>query len=75
MRFGYVSLRIKPSSLQRHFVSIDEILVGSNGTAEKMPLKSVKLLRRIQRIERLPDPRQRVVLKFIDALIDQESKR
>lgn len=56
-------------------VSIDEILVGSNGTSEKTPLKSVKLLRRIQRIERLPEPRQRVVLKFIDALIDQESSR
>jgi hypothetical protein len=33
----------------------------------------VKLLRRIQRIEQLPEARQRVVLKFIDALIDQES--
>ena len=56
-------------------VSIDEILVGGNGASEKTPLKSVKLLRRIQRIERLPEPRQRVVLKFIDALIDQESSR
>lgn len=56
-------------------VSIDEILVGSNGTAEKTPLSSVKLLRRIQRIEKLPEARQRVVLKFIDALIDQETGR
>lgn len=56
-------------------VSIDEILVGSNGTAEKTPLSSVKLLRRIQRIEKLPEARQRVVLKFIDALIDQEGSR
>ena len=56
-------------------VSIDEILVGSNGTAEKTPLSSVKLLRRVQKIEKLPEARQRVVLKFIDALIDQESSR
>ena len=53
-------------------VSIDEILIGSNGTAEKTPLASVKVLRRIQRIEKLPEARQRVVLRFIDALIDQE---
>lgn len=56
-------------------VSIDEILVGSNGKAERTPLSSVKLLRRVQRIEKLPEARQRVVLKFIDALIDQESTR
>jgi len=55
-------------------VSIDEILIGSNG-AGKTPLKSLKLLRRIQRIEQLPEPRQRVVLRFIDALIDQEAGR
>jgi transcriptional regulator with XRE-family HTH domain len=53
-------------------VSIDEILVGGSATREKLPLGRVKLLRRVQRIERLPEPRQRVVLKFIDALIDQE---
>lgn len=54
-------------------VSIDLILIGTNGAAEKTPLSSVKLLRRVQRIEKLPAPRQRVVLKFIDALIDQEA--
>ena len=56
-------------------VSVDEILIGRNGTREKTPLESLKLLRRIQRIEKLPPPRQRVVLKFIDALIDQETSR
>lgn len=56
-------------------VSIDEILVGSNGTSEKTPLRSVKVLRRVQRIEALPEPRQRVVLKMLDALIDQEIGR
>jgi transcriptional regulator with XRE-family HTH domain len=55
-------------------VSTDEILIG-NGEAEKTPLASVRLLRRIQRIERLPAARQRVVLRFIDALIAQESTR
>jgi transcriptional regulator with XRE-family HTH domain len=56
-------------------VSVDEILLGGNGSAEKVSLVQLKLLRRIQRIEKLPAPRQRVVLKFIDALIDQESSR
>jgi len=56
-------------------VSIDEILLGRNGAAEKMPLSSLKLLRRLHRIEKLPAARQRIVLKFIDALIDQEIKR
>jgi transcriptional regulator with XRE-family HTH domain len=56
-------------------VSIDEILLGSNGSAEKTPLRSVKLLRRVQKIEALPEPRQRVVLRVLDALIDQEAGR
>jgi transcriptional regulator with XRE-family HTH domain len=56
-------------------VSIDEILLGTNGSAERFPLSRLKLLRRIQRIEKLPESRQRVVLKFIDALIDQEGSR
>jgi len=56
-------------------VSIDEILLGANGASEKAPLSRLKLQRRIQRIEKLPEPRQRVVLKFIDALIDQEGDR
>lgn len=53
-------------------VSTDELLVGGNGTREQKTGTSLKLVRRLQRIERLPEPRQRVVLKFIDALIDQE---
>lgn len=56
-------------------VSADEILRGSNGSHETKPPTSLKLLRRLQRIEKLPEARQRVVLKFIDALIDQESSR
>jgi transcriptional regulator with XRE-family HTH domain len=56
-------------------VSTDEILIGGNGHAEKTPLASVKLLRRVQRIEKLPAARQRVVLRVIDALIDQETRR
>ena len=56
-------------------VPTDEILIGGNGNAEKRPPTSVKLLRRLQRIERLPAARQRVVLRFIDALIDQETPR
>lgn len=56
-------------------VSVDDILVGGNGRIEKVPVGRVKLLRRVQRIEQLPEARQRVVLKIIDALIDQETSR
>jgi transcriptional regulator with XRE-family HTH domain len=56
-------------------VSADEILIGRNGSHETKPPTSLKLLRRLQRIEKLPEARQRVVLKFIDALIDQETGR
>jgi transcriptional regulator with XRE-family HTH domain len=56
-------------------VSLDELFLADNGRADKTPLRTLKLLRRIRRIESLPEARQRVVLKFIDALIDQESHR
>jgi transcriptional regulator with XRE-family HTH domain len=54
-------------------VSTDKIPFGGNGMREQKAGASLKLVRRLQRIERLPEPRQRVVLKFIDALLDQES--
>jgi transcriptional regulator with XRE-family HTH domain len=54
-------------------VSTDRLLVDGNRDLEPKPATSLKLVRRLQRIERLPEPRQRVVLKFIDALIDQEA--
>ena len=56
-------------------VSTDEILRTSNGSATPKAAPSLKLLRRLQRIERLPEARQRMVLKVIDALIDQETNR
>jgi transcriptional regulator with XRE-family HTH domain len=56
-------------------VTTDQILVGRNGSTQKRPAASLKLLRRVQRIEKLPEARQRIVLKFIDALIDQEKHR
>jgi transcriptional regulator with XRE-family HTH domain len=54
-------------------VSADEILLP-NGKGSKItkPAASLKVLRRVQRIEKLPEPRQRVVLRLLDALIDQE---
>lgn len=54
-------------------VSADEILLP-NGKGSKItkPAASLKVLRRVQRIEKLPDSRQRVVLRLLDALIDQE---
>lgn len=57
-------------------VSTDEILLGKNGhpvAAKAAP--SLKVLRRLQGIEQLPEPRQRVVLKLVDALIQQEAGR
>ncbi len=56
-------------------VSTDEILRSSNGSPTPKAAPSLKLLRRLQKIERLPEARQRVVLKLIDALIDQEHSR
>lgn len=53
-------------------VSTDAILLG-NGKHEQKPATSLRLIRRLQRIERLPEARQRVVLRFVDALIDQEA--
>jgi transcriptional regulator with XRE-family HTH domain len=55
-------------------VSTDEILRG-NGVPTPRSAPSLKLLRRLQKIEKLPEARQRVVLKLIDALIDQEINR
>ena len=53
-------------------VSTDVILLD-NGKHEHKAATSLKLIRRLQRIERLPEARQRIVLKFVDALIDQET--
>ena len=56
-------------------VSTDEILRSGNGSRTPKAAPSLKLLRRLQKIEQLPEARQRVVLKLIDALIAQESHR
>jgi transcriptional regulator with XRE-family HTH domain len=56
-------------------VSTDDILIGkagSNGGSERTPPTSLKLLRRLRRIEQLPTARQRVILKLLDALIEQD---
>jgi hypothetical protein len=52
-------------------VTADEILSGPNGRQEPTRPRSLKLLRRLRRIEQLPDPRQRAVLKVLDALLEQ----
>jgi transcriptional regulator with XRE-family HTH domain len=54
-------------------ITVDELLVGGNGAQEKKPLRSVKVLRRLQRIERLPEAKQRAVLKVLDALLEQQA--
>ena len=53
--------------------STDAILVGKNGSQHADATSDLKLRRRVQRIGKLPPARQRVVLKFLDALIDQET--
>lgn len=40
----------------------------------KKPLKSLRLIRRLQRIEKLPDSKQRAVLRVLDALLDEQTK-
>lgn len=53
-------------------VSTDALLLGgSNGSGTSGPPVSLKLLRRLQKLESLPAARQRVVLKLIDALLEQ----
>lgn len=57
-------------------VSTDDILLGKNGhRVSDKATPSLKILRRLQGIERLPEARQRVVLKLVDALIQQEAGR
>lgn len=40
----------------------------------KRPLKSLKLIRRLQRIEKLPESKQRAVLRILDALLAEQTK-
>jgi transcriptional regulator with XRE-family HTH domain len=58
-------------------VTTDEILGrnGAHGASMTRATPSLKLLRRLQKIEKLPEARQRVVLKLLDALIHQEQTR
>lgn len=53
-------------------VTTDDILMPANGKHEAKSLKSVRLARRVQRIEALPEAKQRAVLKVLDALLDQQ---
>jgi transcriptional regulator with XRE-family HTH domain len=56
-------------------ISTDEILVDRGAKAERAPTTSLKVSRRLQRIEALPQARQRVILKVLDALLAQEGSR
>jgi hypothetical protein len=55
-------------------VSADEILSGHDGGDGSKAPRSLKLLCRLRRIEQLPEPRQRAVLKVLDALLDQQDR-
>ena len=50
-------------------VSADELL-GIEPLKEKIPARTARLRKRLQRVEQLPTPDQRAVLKFVDALVD-----
>jgi transcriptional regulator with XRE-family HTH domain len=52
-------------------VSTDEILLGANGSGAKSAPTSLRLLRRLRRIEQLPTRKQNAVLKVLDALLEQ----
>jgi len=53
-------------------VSTDELL-GLESVAEKVPARTARLRKRLHRVEHLPAPDQRAVLKFVDALVDSRS--
>jgi hypothetical protein len=54
-------------------VQADELL-GVKPLKKKASPKTVRLLKRLQRIEQLPPADQRAVLKFVDALISSRSR-
>ncbi len=54
-------------------VTTDAILQGATEGTAARPGTSLKLRRRLQKIEELPEARQRVVLKLLDALLYQEA--
>jgi transcriptional regulator with XRE-family HTH domain len=54
--------------------STDAILVGDRASSTRMALASVRVMRRVRRIQQLSEPRQRAVLKVLDALLDQERR-
>lgn len=54
-------------------VSTDELLLGKKTGREKNANNahvSLKIIRRLQRIENLPEPKQKTLLKSIDLLLD-----
>jgi len=53
-------------------VSADELL-GIEPVKDKVPAKTARLRKRLQRVEHLPTPDQRAVLKFVDALVDSRA--
>ena len=55
-------------------VSADELL-GLKPVKAKASPKKARLLKRLEKIETLPAADQRVVLKFVDALLATKSRR
>jgi transcriptional regulator with XRE-family HTH domain len=54
-------------------VSPEEILGRGKRPKSKAQPPSPKLLRRLERIQRLPKPRQRTLLELVDAYLDKHS--
>ena len=55
-------------------VSIDELILGAKAPVRLGNKLSLKIVRRLQRIEHLPEPQQKTLLKSIDLLLDGASQ-
>jgi transcriptional regulator with XRE-family HTH domain len=54
--------------------STDEILFGGATSRNDRPKLSLKVLRRVHRIQELPPTKQRAVLQILDAILEQQNR-
>jgi transcriptional regulator with XRE-family HTH domain len=54
--------------------STDEILLGGVATETRNPKLSLKILRRVHRIQELPPEKQRAVLQILDAILERQDR-
>lgn len=63
---------IKVSRLLK--TSADWILFGGSANQSMKPKLSLKILRRVHRIQELPPAKQRAVLQILDAILEQQNR-